>query len=102
MTREENLLVTAMEECNELSMAISKALRFGMGNCCEALGHTVDNNYRIMEEYIQLKTVMDMLLNKEVIQPLSSTVSTAIRLEKEDKIKKYQDYSESIGMIIKE
>lgn len=50
MKEYENLLVTAMEECDELSMAISKALRFGVDgkHCITGIG----NNYAILEEYI--------------------------------------------------
>lgn len=99
MTNRENLLVTAMEECNELSMAISKALRFGMNNYCVAKGDFEDNNYHILEEYTQLKTVMDMLFEREVLEPLTETVASAIRLDKENKVKRYQEYSKNIGLI---
>ena len=101
MTSNENLLVTAMEECNELSMAISKALRFGMKNYCVESDNIENNNYHILEEYIQLKTVMDMLFSRKVLEPVSDTVYTAIRLNKEKKIDKYQEYSKSIGLISK-
>lgn len=100
MTSNENLLVTAMEECNELSMAISKALRFGMENYCAEIDSIKDNSYHILEEYIQLKTVMDMLLDRKILKPVSDTVYTAIRLEKEKKVDKYQEYSKSIGLIV--
>lgn len=100
MTSNENLLVTAMEECNELSMAISKALRFGMENYCTEKDKVEDNNFRILEEYIRLKTVMDMLLDRKILKPVSDTVYTAIRLEKEKKIDKYQEYSKLIGSIV--
>lgn len=100
MTSNENLLVTAMEECNELSMAISKALRFGMENYCVENDSITDNNFRILEEYIQLNTVMDMLLDRKILKPVSDTVYTAIRLDKEKKVDKYQEYSKSIGLIV--
>lgn len=100
MTSNENLLVSAMEECNELSMAISKALRFGMENYCAEKDKVEDNNFRILEKYIQLKTVMDMLLDRKILKPVSDTVYTAIRLEKEKKVDKYQEYSKSIGSIV--
>lgn len=100
MTNNENLLVTAMEECNELSMAISKALRFGTENYCAEKNKVEDNNFRILEEYIQLNTVMDMLLDRKILKPVSDTVYTAIRLDKEKKVDKYQEYSKSIGLIV--
>ena len=89
-----------MEECNELSMAISKSLRFGMDNYCTENNQIEDNNYRIIEEYIQLTTVMDMLLDKSILRPVSDTVGTLIRISKEDKISKYQEYSKFKGLII--
>lgn len=88
-----------MEECNKLSMAISKALRFGMKNYCAERDNIEDNNYHILEEYIQLKTVMDMLFSRKVLKPVSDTVYTAIRLNKEKKVDKYQEYSKSIELI---
>lgn len=100
MTSNENLLVSAMEECNELSMAISKALSFGMENYCAEKDKVEDNNFRILEKYIQLKTVMDMLLDRKILKPVSDTVYTAIRLEKEKKIDKYQEYSKLIRPIV--
>lgn len=99
MTSRENLLVTAMEEGNELSMAISKVIRFGTYNYCSEKGDFEDNNYHVLEEYIQLKTVMNMLLEQGVLEPVSDTVATAIRLDKEKKVKKHQEYSRDLGLI---
>lgn len=92
MTSNENLLVMAMEECNKLSMAISKALRFGVENYCAESGDIKDNNYPILEKYIQLETVIDMLLDRKILNPVSDTVYTAIRLEKEKNVDEYQEH----------
>jgi len=88
MKSSENLLVTTMEEANEPSMAISKALRFGVGgqHCETGEG----NNYSIIKEYIQLRTVMNMLFDQNILEPLSGLVATAIELDKIKKIEKYQ------------
>jgi len=97
MKSSENLLVSAMEESNELSMAISKALRFGVeGQHCEA---GEGNNYSIVKEYIQLRTVMNMLFDQGILKPVSSLVSIAIELDKKAKIKKYQQVSKELGCI---
>lgn len=100
MTSDENLLVNAMEGCDELSKAISKALRFGMENYCTESDEVEDNNYYILEKYIQLKTVMDMLFERKVLVPVSDAVYTVIRLNQEKNVDKYQEYSKSIGLIV--
>lgn len=89
-----------MEECNELSMAISKALRFGMEDYCAETDKIQDNNFCILKEYIQLKTVMDMLFERKVLEPVSDALYTVIRLDKEKKVDKYQEYSKTLGLIV--
>lgn len=59
MTRDEMLLVKAMEECNEVAHRISKALRFGVNEIQE--GQAATNWYRVREEFVDLMAVLDML-----------------------------------------
>lgn len=99
MTQNENLLVIAMEECNELSFAISKALRFGMKNYYEEIGKIKDNNFEILNEYFQLKAVMEMLLSEGILEPISDTTAWAIQEDKEIKVKKSQVRSNELGLI---
>lgn len=68
MTREEHLLIIGMEECNETSQRLSKALRFGL----EQIQQDTDdkpwenpqaytNKERIIIEYHELIATMEML-----------------------------------------
>lgn len=66
MTKNENLLVTLMEECAELQQAVSKALRFGMDGCRPGSPDR-NNEHDIMVEYYQLVAVMEMLNNDNVL-----------------------------------
>lgn len=97
MNRFENLMITTMEECNELSMSISKALRFGVsGSHCET---GVSNNYAIMEEYIQLKTMMAILIEKGILKELEDEIIMGIEAQKRYKVTKYQKLSKQMGLI---
>ena len=44
MTREEHLLVVAMEECDEVSQRIAKALRFGLEQVQQDVGDKPEEN----------------------------------------------------------
>lgn len=97
MTGNENLLVTTMEECNELSMVISKALRFGIDEPhCET---GVFNDYTIMKEYIQLVTMMNILIENGILEPLDESVQNDISTRKRDSVKKWQQHSKELGLI---
>ena len=71
MTKNENLLVTLMEECAELQQAVSKALRFGMDGCRPGSPER-NNEHDIMVEYYQLVAVMEMLNNDNVLHKFSA------------------------------
>lgn len=67
MTREEHILVRAMEECNELAQRISKALCFGLEQIQqdaddkpEENPERLTNRERILREYEDLAGVMEM------------------------------------------
>lgn len=52
MTPQENLLINAQEECNEVAQRISKAIRFGLEE--RQPGQDKTNRERIVEEFSQL------------------------------------------------
>ena len=67
MTRQEHLLVHCMEECDEVSQRISKAMRFGMQQVQQANWDKPEQNpeqltnmVRIINEYNDLVAVMEM------------------------------------------
>lgn len=59
MTRQDHLLTIAVEECMETGQRITKALRFGMDEI--QAEQDMNNAKRIMQEYVDLITVMSML-----------------------------------------
>jgi hypothetical protein len=59
MTRDEHLMVIGMEECDELSQRLSKALRFGLNQIQP--GQLDSNRGRIVAEMNDLLAALDML-----------------------------------------
>lgn len=56
MTRQQHLLIRAMEECAEVTQSLSKALIFGLEDSRDGK----DNRTRILEEFTDLIAVMDL------------------------------------------
>lgn len=98
MNRDENLLVTLMEECAELQQAVSKAIRFGMDSCHpDHPGRS--NEHDIMVEYYQLVAVMEMLNNSNVVGRFSAADEALVKVKKKVSVSKFQDVSEYEGYI---
>lgn len=63
MNRQEWLLTTAMEECDEVSQRVSKALRFGMDEVQPDAAANPDgltNRQRVMKEFYDLRATLGM------------------------------------------
>jgi hypothetical protein len=84
-------MVRAMEECDETSQRISKALVFGMDETQP--GATLTNRERIMAEFTDLVAVMEMI----GLHPRSLDEG-AIHAKKE-KVEKYLAYSAECGTV---
>lgn len=95
MGEKERLMVTAMEECAEIQQGMAKALNFGVNNH-HPDEPCVTNGYRVMKEFYQLKAVMDMLVIKRYIPPISEEEQHQIYRDKIDDIEKWENYSKSI------
>jgi NTP pyrophosphatase (non-canonical NTP hydrolase) len=100
VTRSEHLLVIGMEECDEVSQRISKALRFGMDEVqpdpvANADGFT--NRERISNELADLLGVLAML-GVDIDSPY---VHTRAR-QKQEKVENYLRYSEECGTLRRE
>lgn len=98
MTREENLMVIAMEECAEIQQEISKALRFGVDNH-HPNEPDITNGERILKEFHQLRAVMDMLIINRIIQPISESKQSEIYRDKVSAVEGWQEYSQEIGRV---
>jgi len=97
MTRHENLLLVTSEECAEVSQEISKVMRFGADNHHPETLET--NEYKLMVEYYQLVTMMDMLIGAGIVHELPSEEVTNIKAKKKANVLKYQGISEALGIM---
>lgn len=95
MTRDEHLLVIAMEECNEVAQRLSKALRFGMEEAQPVEtggdGHT-NNRDRIWNEWCDLVALMRMLK--------IPCASIAAMDTKRGKVERFLAYSADCGKLV--
>lgn len=90
MTRDEHLMVIAMEECAEIAQRLSKALRFGMQEVQP--GQEATNYERILHEFTDLHAVMGMLdLDR---------VSARGAEEKRERVEQYLEYSRTQGTLV--
>jgi len=98
MTKEENLLLQVMEECDEIGQAVSKCLRFGMGGKRKPSGET--NEKHVITEYYQLMAVMEMLFDADIIHTISREERMDIKNQKKAKVLAYQEKSREAGLIV--
>ncbi len=94
MTTTELLLITLMEECDETSQRVSKALRFGLNEVQPE--QLLNNSERIVYEFNDIMAVMEILLDHNIIDKIIDR--EAIELKKE-KIYKYFNYSIDLGIV---
>lgn len=92
MERYENLLVTVSEECAEIHKAVSKALRFGLDNH-HPDKPTSSNADEIMQEFIQLCSVIELLQFMGRLPTWSNKDIWMIKRRKCEKIAKWQEVS---------
>lgn len=93
MTTKENLIVVAIEECSEVAKALTKFMRFGAGI-------EQNNEQDIWIEYFQLKKMMQMLIDNQILKPCPDDIAVTIMERKEKNVKCYEKYSQKIGQII--
>ena len=98
MTKQENILVTIMEECVEVQQAISKVLRFGYNNYHPSKPGT-ENWYTVLEEYYQLIAAVDFAQSQMILPQLGDNECNLIKMEKVAKMEKWLKVSEYEGTI---
>lgn len=104
MNERQYLLTRLIEECAEVQQRATKALTFGMYES-QAQGPStnpkpeakLNNNERLAQEFTDLIAISEML-NQHIAMPLSVSDTRAKELKKE-KVKKYMDYSRSLGTL---
>ena len=96
----ENLLVTAMEECAEVQQAISKCLRFGLNSY--GPGDSCKNKTNVISEFIQLTAVIEKLQADGVLPTITDEAVKILKENKLSKVEKYQEVSVECGTLDKE
>ena len=98
MIREENILLTIMEECSEVQQAVSKVLRFGAHNYHPGRPGT-ENWYEVLEEYYHLVAVVEYAQAFGIFPSLGKNESDLIKITKVAKMEKWLAVSKAEGTI---
>lgn len=98
MNRTEHLLSCLAEECCEIGQRVSKALRFGLDEVQPGQGLT--NGQRIIEEYNDLRGVMQMLEDEGILDSSTDyhTLSATMQAKKA-KVEKFMRYAAEQGAL---
>lgn len=98
MTKDEQLLVIAMEECAEIQQAISKALRFGMDNYHPS-SPEITNGKAIWTEISQFNAVIQILIDNGILPTITTKEMDEMMEEKTRKVNKYIKLSQKLGLV---
>lgn len=93
MTFHEYLLIQLMSECNEVAHRASKMLHFGINEKQE--GQDKTNAERLEEELLDLTATIQMLRESKILDYVHD-IRTAPKI---NKIKKYMEYSRTLGIL---
>lgn len=96
MTRQEALLVQIMEEASEVAKCASKCLRFGEHHA--HFGYDTTAADRLMEELIDLWSVVQMNQAEQTIKPWPDNLQERMDVKKE-KVEKYLKISQELGRV---
>lgn len=99
MTRQQHLLLIAMEECDEVSQRISKGLRFGLDEVQPQQSFT--NAERVVREWADLVAVFEMLRDAGTLGFEGSDFDELID-RKKAKIETFLEYSKQCGTLSRE
>ena len=91
MTETENLCITAMEECAELSAELSKGLRFGFSSRNPVNNpNKKDTATQAILEFYHVEAMIELLIEKGVLPKLSKEDADKIKIAKKRKVEKYK------------
>lgn len=94
MTETENLCVTAMEECDELSAELSKGLRFGFSSCNPVNNpNKKDTATQAILEFYHVEAMIELLIENGVLPKISKEDAEKIKTAKKRKVEKYKKRS---------
>jgi hypothetical protein len=103
MNRQQYLLLCAMEECDELSQRLSKAIRFGLDEIQP--GQNENNARRICLELADLMGAFDLITADAVMKPVleaafpGDAVADQWIKAKKRRIERYYQYSVQQGTV---
>lgn len=99
MNNIENIALTTIEECAEVSQALSKCLRFGFSSY-NPVEPKFNNIQEALNEYYQLEAMMELLLAETGLQDIySKDTIEQIKNNKIEKFKSYQEVSKKLGYL---
>ena len=97
MNRQEYLLVCLGEECDEVALQASKALRFGMGD--HEPGKIATNETRILQELSDLMAVVEMLQESGAIRRYDEGEQRGQIIAKKARVEHFMNYSREKGTL---
>ena len=95
MNRTEHLLWLVSEECNEVGQRASKAARFALAEVQP--GQPLSNADRILQEWYDLKAVMEMMVDEGLLTPWAN--EREVIAAKKAKVEKFLGYSAECGTL---
>lgn len=91
MTETENLCVTTMEECAELSAELSKGLRFGFSSRNPVNNpNKKDTATQAILEFYHVEAMIELLIENGVLPKISKEDADKIKIAKKRKVEKYK------------
>ena len=91
MNRTEHLLVILMEECDEVSQRVAKALRFGLSE--KQTGQQLTNAERVISEVHDLLAALEMLATADALPHFALPSAREAIDAKKEKVRRYLNYS---------
>lgn len=97
MMKNENIAITAMEECSEVAQAISKVLRFGVNEYLSKEDKSTHGE-NVLYEFYQLQAVIEYLQHVGFLPKFNEQEIKMIKTHKITKMEKYQQISIDRGL----
>ena len=91
MNRNEYLLTQAASECNEVAHRVTKAMHFGLQE--SQPGQYQTNAQRIVEEYVDLCAVMEMLEDAGLLKMPTKAEGDLLAASKKAKVEHFMAYA---------
>lgn len=98
-TETEHLLGILAEECNEVAVRVSKAIRFGLSEI-QPKQH-LTNAERMRDEMIDVLTMWDMLVERGAVREIDPQSKEYIEKSgrKIEAVQRFMQFSESLGTL---